>query len=369
MRVSIRYGQFNCPMRFSFKHASASRAKTQNVVVAITDENGCVGYGEGCPRDYVTGETLAGAISFLGKHGQDAANATSSLESFQEWMSSNEQLIDNNPAAFCALELAVLDLLGKRENINLETLLGLPQLLEPASYTAVIGDSSPSKMFVIALAYRLFGFSDFKVKLGGDLQRDNKRLSTLPAAAWVRFDANNLWVDSDSCISYCKQFERRYWAIEEPVDPFDASAQKEISQALDTKIILDESCLSKRHMDLYQGYSDRFIANIRVSKNGGVMRSIELANHCMSNGFDVILGAHVGETSLLTRAALAVAQGMNNSPLAREGAYGRILLMNDVAKTSLRFGPGGVLRPSRYQLNRKNGLGIDVNPSLLELID
>jgi L-alanine-DL-glutamate epimerase-like enolase superfamily enzyme len=132
-------------MRVRFKHASASRSHTQNVIVELRDESGLCGYGEGCPREYVTGETQTSAKAFLAKHGPEALTALDSLTDLRRWIDENEALIDANPAAFCAFDLAALDLLGKRAGMPLEQLLGLPPLSAPIAYTAVMGDSSPGK--------------------------------------------------------------------------------------------------------------------------------------------------------------------------------------------------------------------------------
>src|SRR5581483_12485069 len=45
------------PLRFSFGHALAARKSTRNVLVRVVLDSGHVGYGEGVPREYVTGET------------------------------------------------------------------------------------------------------------------------------------------------------------------------------------------------------------------------------------------------------------------------------------------------------------------------
>ena len=188
----------------------------------------------------------------------------------------------------------------------------------------------------------------------------------MPSSATVRFDANNLWVDADACVAYFRQLTCHYWAIEEPVGAFDVEALKAIARELNRRVILDESCLREEHAAPFLDSATSFIANIRVSKCGGILRSIELANYCLSNGIDVILGAHVGETSLLTRAAMVVAQGMLKRPLAREGAFGRILLKHDIADTPLQFGRGGVLQVTDYGLRHKHGLGIEVDPKSLD---
>ena len=51
------------PFRFSFGHALAARDSSTNVVTRVVLDDGTVGYGEGVPREYVTGETVDCAVS------------------------------------------------------------------------------------------------------------------------------------------------------------------------------------------------------------------------------------------------------------------------------------------------------------------
>jgi muconate cycloisomerase len=53
------------PFRFSFGHALAERSSSTNVVVRVRLDDGTVGYGEGVPREYVTGETVESAVAAL----------------------------------------------------------------------------------------------------------------------------------------------------------------------------------------------------------------------------------------------------------------------------------------------------------------
>jgi L-alanine-DL-glutamate epimerase-like enolase superfamily enzyme len=365
MIAALRIGHFESPMRVRFKHASAFRTRTQNVIVALRDENGLCGYGEGCPREYVTGETQASAKTFLAEHGPAALTALGSVADLRRWIDEHEALIDANPAAFCAFDLAALDLLGKRAGMTLEQLLGLPPLLQPVGYTAVMGDSSPSKAWAMSLAYRIWGFSDFKVKVSGDPARDWARFRTLPRNARIRLDANNLWQTAEECIRHFQNLDRDIWAIEEPVQAEDTASLRKIAEALGVKIILDESMTRRSQIARYKADAENWIANIRVSKCGGILRSIRLGQEVQAAGMGITLGAQVGETSLLTRAALTVGQSLSPPALAREGAYGRFLLKRDLTEPSLRFQIGGNLAPSRFNLTARAGLGLNVVESAI----
>ncbi len=52
---------------------------------------------------------------------------------------------------------------------------------------------------------------------------------------------------------------------------------RRIALTLDTRIILDESLLRADQLERFCDSTDRWIANVRVSKMGGLLRSLELA--------------------------------------------------------------------------------------------
>src|SRR6516225_8006942 len=53
------------PLRKTIRHASHSRESTENIVVRCVLEDGTEGFGEGVPREYVTGETIDEAMKSL----------------------------------------------------------------------------------------------------------------------------------------------------------------------------------------------------------------------------------------------------------------------------------------------------------------
>ena len=55
--LKLTLSSLQIPMKVSFKHASAERHVTESVWVTA-ERGGLKGLGEGCPRVYVTGETL-----------------------------------------------------------------------------------------------------------------------------------------------------------------------------------------------------------------------------------------------------------------------------------------------------------------------
>jgi L-alanine-DL-glutamate epimerase-like enolase superfamily enzyme len=97
---------------------------------------------------------------------------------------------------------------------------------------------------------------------------------------------------------------------------------------------------------------------------GGLLRSLVVAQRCRERGFAMIVGAQVGETSLLTRAALIVAQAARDIVIAQEGAYGTLLLEHDICEPPLMFGRGGELDLSGYLSLQSFGFGLKVTSSI-----
>jgi len=362
MSPVLKWGQFPSKFRFRFSHASASRAATSNIIVEVQDRDGISGFGEGCPRSYVTGETEETAAAFVSKYGPEFVKSCADLSTIRNWIEAHEIQISQNPAAFAAIEMALLDFLARRDKLSIEEYLGYSPLNTPMRYSAVLGDSSPIKTGIAAFAYAIVGLSDFKIKLNINVERDKLKLARLPQHATIRVDANNLWQEPEPCIEHISTIGRNIWAIEEPLAVGDVSGMQKISQELGAAVILDESLINISQLGRYSGRPGSWVANIRVSKCGGLLRSIELAHAAQAQGMDVILGAHVGETSLLTRAAMTVGHAIRKDPLAREGAFGKILLKQDISLSPLTFGKSGILNPDRYLLSRSPGFGLSIVP-------
>jgi L-alanine-DL-glutamate epimerase-like enolase superfamily enzyme len=220
MDVSIQHIEvklISIPFKVAFRHASATRDTTAGIWVEINSEQGLTGYGEGCPRDYVTGETLDTAVQFIRSHREAWRTHITNLATLQDWMAQHRTDIDANPAAWCAVELALLDLMARANQQSVETLLGLPNLSGVFHYSAILGDSERDAFDNQYQRYRQMGFTRFKLKLSGDLQRDQEKLAVFRkeqnAQLQVRADANNLWQLSEQAIQHIQALDYPFAAI------------------------------------------------------------------------------------------------------------------------------------------------------------
>ena len=93
------------PFKSAFRHAAAERATTQALWVSASG-NGFVGYGEGCPREYVTGETLHTAAAFVMQFADEWRGAIRDLQTLRSWAAAHAGAIGRNPAAWCAVDVS-----------------------------------------------------------------------------------------------------------------------------------------------------------------------------------------------------------------------------------------------------------------------
>ena len=111
------------PFRVRFKHAASSRQTSSSLFLKCTLDDGRTGWGEALPRPYVTGETRDEACTLLaerilprlvGRKFECFAELRSFLEKCDgvappEWVDPGTP----QSAAWCAVDLALLDAFGK----------------------------------------------------------------------------------------------------------------------------------------------------------------------------------------------------------------------------------------------------------------
>jgi len=358
MKLSIQ--TLEIPFKHSFSHASATRQETEAVLVKAITASGATGYGEGCPRSYVTGESLSSAVLFFDSF-KDELIGLDDLPSMLDWAGRHANDIDQNPSAWCAVECAILDALSRERGCSIEVFLSLKELEDVFSYTAVLGSEGIKTFDGIMAMYQQVGFTDYKLKISGNLELDQQKIALLKSHPdyRVRLDGNNLWQSADEASTYIEALDCEFVGIEEPLNIQDFASMRRLSVAIDSKIILDESFLTVD--DFSQITSDplHWIINLRVSKMGGIIRSLETAKQARERNVGLIIGAQVGESSILTRAALTVASQHKSDLIAQEGAFGTHLLERDVVSQPIGFGLNGQLDASKYA--KLAGFGLEYN--------
>jgi L-alanine-DL-glutamate epimerase-like enolase superfamily enzyme len=344
-------------LRKPIRHASHTRTETDNLLVRCVLEDHTTGHGEGVPRDYVTGETIDGALELLGRSNlpaqlevcSDFARATALAERFQlAPVPGDDRGIGGN-AARCAVELALLDAYGRTfgEGLSSVTRLLAADRYNPqpwVQYSTAITSAQGLKARLAALGMRLYGFKQMKVKVGIEGQDDVTRLRAI--RRWggrrmnLRVDANEAW-SVETAVERIRALEPfGITSVEQPVPHANVEALAEARRQVKTPIMLDESLCGRIDAEraVAQGTCDLF--NLRLSKCGGFIPTLRLAQFARRNGLDCQLGCQVGETAILSAAGRHFAASVADLRYL-EGSYDRHLVRESLAMKDITFGRGG----------------------------
>jgi L-alanine-DL-glutamate epimerase-like enolase superfamily enzyme len=368
------------PLRTRVKHASHDRTMSDSLVVRVTLDDGTVGYGEGLPRPYVTGESIASTFAALS--GLDLARAIGRPAEFEAVVRRLEALnmpgAEADPrgmqgnSARCALESAVLDAYGRRfgrnvgDAVRLVSVPGLEFSARPTRvrYSGAITAQSPAEEYVSAWKMWLFAFHQVKLKVGVAGQDDRNRLRVVRSVVGkkvdIRLDANEAWPASELAERVRPLLPYRPSALEQPVPHGEVGRLAGVRGKLGVPLMLDESLCGYPDAvrAVEEGTADLF--NVRLSKCGGIIPALRIIGLARRSGLGVQLGCHPGETGLLSAAGRHLASNVRGLRYV-EGSYDRYILARNLTADDPTFGYGGWATPLTGP-----GLGVEVDPAALE---
>jgi muconate cycloisomerase len=364
------------PLRKPIRHASHTRDSTDNVLVRCVLEDRTEGFGEGVPREYVTGETIDSALHLL--QASDLADQLPPCRDFPAAAAVAERLrlapvpgdergCQGN-AARCALELAVLDAYGKHFGAPLSALTGLlaPDLAQPrplVRYSGAITSTQGFKLRLAAWKMWVFRFKQLKVKVGIAGQDDVRRLRIIRRRVGkktdLRIDANEAWgaADVEKRIAELEPFGIS--SVEQPVPHAEVNCMAEVRRRVRVPIMHDESLCSAYDAEQAVQHHTCDLFNLRLSKCGGFIPSLRLAQFARRHGLGYQLGCQVGETALLSAAGRHFAASVAGLRYL-EGSYDRHLVRESLGTKDITFGWGGWAPALPGP-----GLGVTVDPQAL----
>lgn len=377
-KVEIRHVQLT--LKKKIKHASHDRATSDSVVVVVQLDSGHTGYGEGVPRDYVTGETITSATTYiptwnLAEIAGEPATFAELVHRLDAWSPpprpGDNRLIKTN-AARCAAELAILDAFARHFNapftdaVALSPVAGLIPIgpTQPVRYSGAITAETPFKEKISATKMRIWGFRQVKVKVGVAGQDDAARLKRirrrLGRSCDLRLDANEAWTPAEYNAWAGRLAFANPSAFEQPVPHELVGQLANLRYKTPFPVILDESLCGPvdAQAAIDQGFGEIF--NIRLSKCGGLLPSLRLVAMAVQGGRKFGLGCHPGESPILSAAGRAFASRVRDLAFL-EGSYDRHVLREHFATTDITFGYGGRAKPLTGP-----GLGIQIDQAKLD---
>jgi O-succinylbenzoate synthase len=284
---------------------SFGRIQTRDCVLLEVHSEGLIGYGE-CVADrdpgysYETSETAWHILkdflvpAVLGqdlKGPQDLQGCTGAVR--------------GHPMAKAGLEMALWDLLGKREGRSLRELLG--GVRERVEVGVSVGiQESPEALLKVVEGYLDQGYRRVKIKIkpGRDVAEAAAVRRAFPDLR-LQVDANSAYT-LETASALLPVDGLGLLLIEQPLAEDDLWDHRELQTRLITPLCLDESILSRRHARQALEMEACRVINIKAGRVGGYTEAIAIHDLCKSKGVPVWCGGML-ETGVGRAGNLALA--------------------------------------------------------------
>ena len=244
------------PFVEAFGHSASVRSRSDSVVVRLTADDGTMGYGEGLPRPYVTGETVETCIEHIA-HCLWPAIADSRFSAPEPGpdplrrFRGGRRLPDTGGdgaiawnAARAACELALLDLLLRRRDLSLGAIL--PPKRDAVTYSGVITGGSIDNAVRLASVCTEYGLEAVKIKIGGDDARDRVAAvrEVLGPSVSLRVDANCAYTPDEAVATLAALAPFDVACAEQPIPRGDPAVLARVRSRSPIPIMADESLVT-----------------------------------------------------------------------------------------------------------------------------
>ena len=273
-----------------------------STIVRVETDEGLVGHGEVCPLGpaylpaYAEGVRAGLGVLAPRLLGEDPLQ----LERLNRRM---DAALKGHPYVKTGIDVACWDILGQAAGLPVCDLLGGRYGVDVHLYRAISQDE-PDAMAARVAGYRAEGYRRFQLKVGGDPDVDIDRIhavaATLQKGDRLVADANTGWTQHEAmrvikgvrdvdvyieqpCLSYeeCLSVRRHCahpFVLDENIDSIDVLLRARADLAMD-------------------------VVNLKISKLGGLTRTVQLRDLCVSMGIGMTLEDSWGGD--ITTAAIA----------------------------------------------------------------
>ncbi len=354
----IEIYRVNLAYKEPFRIAPGASTESRNVIIKILTDYGVVGWGESSPSERVTGETQETVIKVLDKIAPKLiGKCPLRIEQDTELMDS---IVEGNPAAKAAVDIALHDILGKTARKPLFMLMGGYRTEVLTDITLSI--KSPKKMARDAVKAVKKGFKALKVKVGINPAEDLARIKMIREAVGedvkLRIDANQGWTPKQAIEVLNKMEKFNIQFAEQPVPAEDLKGLIKVKRDSPIPVMADESVHSPEDaLRLIQAEAVDLI-NIKLMKSGGILKGRKIAAIAESAGIPCMIGC-MGESDIGIAAGTHLAAAVKNIQYAD-------LDSNFFQKDKLVKKGGTKVKNSVRVFPKQNGLGIkEVNTQML----
>jgi L-alanine-DL-glutamate epimerase-like enolase superfamily enzyme len=301
-------------------------------------KDGVTGVGEGAP---------------IVRYHEDAAGCRDAVLSVADYLATADPLafdktmgevlrrIEGKWAAKAALDIALLDWVGKRRDLPIYAMLGLDPADAPVTTFSIGIDTPEATRQKVREAEP---YPVLKIKVG--LDTDEATIAAVRSVTDkpLRVDANEGWTDREVAIRKIEWLAGQ--GVELIEQPLPAARRDDIAWIRERSampIFADEACLRPEDIPGLAGAYDG--VNIKLDKAGGILQGYRMIQIARSLGLKTMLGCMISSSVSITAAA-------HLSPLVDYADLdGHLLIANDLYE-------GVKVERGKLVLPRRPGLGL-----------
>lgn len=355
-------------LKTPFRFGNVVRTTSANVLVRIVGEDGLVGYGEACPVPQLTAETQESVVALVEQRvepelvGEDA----------RHWRPLLARVTNRCfQASFtqAAIDMAVLDLVGKSLGVAVHELLGGRYRDAIEVHGSVGWDADPERMADTA-EQQAPEFRWLKLYAGtGTLEEDLERIASVRRRVGddhpFLLDVNGLWSPLQAIAAGPILRDLGVAVVEQPVSAGDDDGQARVAAVYAEQhqigVIADERVRSASDVHKVAVTGAAQCVNVGVSKMGGIVAAFDAATTARSAHLGVAVGSVV-ELGIATAAGLQLAAALPDvsypSYLIGSRKYGR-----QITSTPLE------VVDSQLAIGTAPGLGVELDEEAVAAMD
>jgi L-alanine-DL-glutamate epimerase-like enolase superfamily enzyme len=273
-----------------------------STIVGVETDKGLVGYGEVCPLGpfylpaYAEG-VRAGlrelAPHLIGLDPRELATLNCRMDA----------ALKGHPYVKSGIDMACWDILGKATGLPVCVLLG-GRFGEKIRLYRAISQESPEQMAKKVASYRAEGYTRFQLKVGGDPDIDIERIravrALLPPTDRLVADANTGWTQHEA-MRVVRAVSDIDVYIEQPCLTYEECLA--VRRHTNHPFVLDENIDSLDMLLRAKADLAMDVVNLKISKLGGLTRTRQVRDLCVSTGIAMTLEDSWGGD--ITTAAIA----------------------------------------------------------------
>jgi len=291
--VHAELAMLRIPLRTTFRTALRTVERAEDVVLRLYGDDGRIGHGSAPATPQITGDTHASIVAALHEsilprllHGR--------ARDLSELLAQVQAAPGSNVSARCAAEVALYDLAAQGARQPLFRFLR-GSVAELETDLTISLDALPKMLADVEDALAR-GFRVLKVKLGKDADEDVARVRAVHARvagrARLRLDANQAWSVAET-IEVMRTLEAEgvdAEMLEQPVPAADLDGMAQVSAAIRTPVMADESVFGAPHVSETARRRAARIVNIKLIKAGGIAPALAIADVARAHALECMMG-------------------------------------------------------------------------------